>query len=140
MGTKENPGQYDAYKKADPDEQMFTLIGRDRMAPSLVDLWALAREAGGDEDEAPVIKEARDTASFMRNDLYLRRRKEIRVLDVVPLAYLESICLRRRADLERLHVAAQAIVVESGFGGLGPLDHVNGHEQPIGDTEGGDPA
>lgn len=40
MGTKNNPGKFDCYAKADPDEPMFILLGRDPLAPSLVLMWA----------------------------------------------------------------------------------------------------
>lgn len=44
MGTKEQPGQFDCYEKAAPDEPIFTLLGRDRSAPTLVMEWARIRE------------------------------------------------------------------------------------------------
>lgn len=44
MGTKNNPGKYDCYAKAEPDEPVFVLLGRDRAAPALVWLWAVMRE------------------------------------------------------------------------------------------------
>jgi len=53
MGTKNNPGDFDCYANAEPDEPIFVLLGRDRHAPSLVRLWALLRSAEG-EDEAKV--------------------------------------------------------------------------------------
>ena len=65
MGTKNNPGAFDCYANADPDEPMFVLLGRDKMAPPLVEQWALAREESG-EDPAKVA-EARDCAQAMRD-------------------------------------------------------------------------
>ena len=53
MGTKSNPGQFDCYAKAAPDEPVFVLLGRDQHAPTLVRLWALLRHRTG-EDEAKV--------------------------------------------------------------------------------------
>lgn len=50
MGTKNNPGNYDCYANADPDEPMFILLGRDALAPSLVDIWAMIR--AGNRKEA----------------------------------------------------------------------------------------
>ncbi len=44
MGTKNIPGEYDAYVKAHPDEPMFVLLARDPHAPGLVRLWAELRE------------------------------------------------------------------------------------------------
>lgn len=43
MGTKNNPGDYDCYEKADPDEPMFTLLARDKTAPYLTRQWASMR-------------------------------------------------------------------------------------------------
>lgn len=40
MGTKTDPGRYDCYHKAAPDEPMFVLLARDPLAPTLVRLWA----------------------------------------------------------------------------------------------------
>lgn len=45
MGTKNNPGQYDCYDQADPDEPMFVLLARDPDAPELVREWARKRSA-----------------------------------------------------------------------------------------------
>ena len=39
MGTKNNPGKFDCYAKAEPDEPMFVLLARDPIASFLVDLW-----------------------------------------------------------------------------------------------------
>lgn len=64
MGTKNNPGAYDCYANAEPDEPMFVLLGRDRDAPLLVDMWARKSEARG-EDPAKVA-EARKCALDMR--------------------------------------------------------------------------
>jgi len=41
MGTKNNPGQYDCYSKAEPDEPMFVLLARDPVAPILIRIWAI---------------------------------------------------------------------------------------------------
>jgi hypothetical protein len=43
MGTKNNPGEYDCYEKAKPDEPMFVLLARDEQAPDLVRTWATNR-------------------------------------------------------------------------------------------------
>lgn len=44
MGTKNNPGQFDCYAKAAPDEPIFTLRGKDVSAPYLVEIWAALRQ------------------------------------------------------------------------------------------------
>jgi hypothetical protein len=63
MGTKTDPGAYDCYANAKPDEPMFVLLGRDRHAAVLVNLWAYMRKAAG---ESPAkVAEAHDTANAM---------------------------------------------------------------------------
>lgn len=44
MGTKNNPGAFDAYEAALPDEPIFTLLGRDASAPETIRYWAAHRE------------------------------------------------------------------------------------------------
>lgn len=63
MGTKNNPGQYDCYAKAAPDEPLFTLRAKDPLAPMLVRLWALRAEKAGAEPEK--VTEARACADAM---------------------------------------------------------------------------
>lgn len=43
MGTKNNPGNFDCYANALPDEPMFVLLGRDPLAPGLTQIWAMIR-------------------------------------------------------------------------------------------------
>lgn len=71
MGTKNNPGAFDCYANAEPDEPMFVLLARDAGAPALVEMWADKRESAG-EDPAKV-KEARDCAAKMRDWRHLHR-------------------------------------------------------------------
>jgi len=40
INTLETPGEFDALAKLRPDEPYFMLLGRDRSAPELVQLWA----------------------------------------------------------------------------------------------------
>lgn len=65
MGTKNNPGAYDCYHKAEPDEPMFVLLARDALAPELVEKWAdeAALFLGNDH---PKVVEARACAEQMR--------------------------------------------------------------------------
>lgn len=53
MGTKNNPGKYDCYNDAEPDEPRFTLLGRDRLAGHLVSIWSKVRN--GDMEAASVV-------------------------------------------------------------------------------------
>lgn len=64
MGTKNNPGNYDCYANAGPDEPMFVLLARDERAPALVEAWADTSEKRG-TDPAKVA-EARKCAADMR--------------------------------------------------------------------------
>jgi len=45
MGTKNNPGKYDCYKKALPDEPIFVLLARDPDFSAIVNEWANRRTA-----------------------------------------------------------------------------------------------
>ena len=74
MGTKNNPGDFDCYENAEPDEPMFILLGRDPIGPTLVDHWADAREALGDDPAK--VAEARECAEAMRKYLASIGRRE----------------------------------------------------------------
>lgn len=63
MGTKNDPGAFDCYANADPDEPMFVLLGRDKHAPTLVRIWALLRAYDGESEEK--IAEALTCADAM---------------------------------------------------------------------------
>jgi hypothetical protein len=67
MGTKLNPGQFDCYANAQPDEPMFILLARDPLAPLLVDLWAQLRAEGSIEDDSAIVEEAEECAQSMRD-------------------------------------------------------------------------
>lgn len=83
MGTKNNPGKYDCYANAHPDEPMFVLLGRDRSAPSLVDAWADARARNNPSvEEIAVIREARACADSMRDWLKLHGKSEFPAISV----------------------------------------------------------
>ena len=43
MGTKNNPGQFDCYANAQPDEPMFVLLARDPCAAEAVRYWVHLR-------------------------------------------------------------------------------------------------
>lgn len=66
MGTKTNPGRFDCYAKARPDEPLFVLLGRDPLAAELVDAWAERRaQTRGCRD--PKVLEALLCALAMRD-------------------------------------------------------------------------
>ena len=53
MGTKNNPGSYDCYVNAEPDEPMFVLLARDQLAGFLVSIWSKVRL--GDVEAASAV-------------------------------------------------------------------------------------
>ena len=62
MSTKNNPGNFDCYANAAPDEPMFVLLARDPIAPILVRIWACMyafekRKQQGHLTEAQMAKE-----------------------------------------------------------------------------------
>ena len=77
MGTKNNPGHFDCYAKAEPDEPMFVLLARDPLAPDTVEAWARRRERDGGD---PVkIMEARECARAMRD---WHQKRQMRVCQI----------------------------------------------------------
>jgi hypothetical protein len=86
MGTKNNPGAFDCYAAAKPDEPMFILLGRDPMAASLVRRWAMARHYEG-EPTAKVI-EALDCADAM--DAWAREHGKVPRTASVTIAGREN--------------------------------------------------
>jgi hypothetical protein len=70
MGTKNNPGDFDCYANAEPDEPMFVLLGRDRHAPLLVRLWAELRHL--EREDPAKLREALTCAEAMAQ--YRKRR------------------------------------------------------------------
>lgn len=64
MGTKNNPGQYDAYAHAEPDEPIFVLIGRDPFASIVIRLWIVLGEEFGTVSSEK-LQSARDVANAM---------------------------------------------------------------------------
>lgn len=63
MGTKNNPGEFDCYHNAGPDEPMFILLGRDRHAAVLTRVWALLRARDGEDEDK--VNEALECATKM---------------------------------------------------------------------------
>jgi hypothetical protein len=49
MGSRNNPGKFDCYSRAEPDEPMFVLLARDQNAPPLVRQWAEMRRQQGED-------------------------------------------------------------------------------------------
>jgi len=79
MATKNNPGRYDCYANADPDEPIFVLLGRDRDAPNAVRQWAYDRGQAISRGEKPaedmaMVVEARACADAMEKYAQARVR------------------------------------------------------------------
>lgn len=71
MASKANPGKFDCYANAEPDEPMFVLLARDASAPELVEMWAARRfeaiQAGTKpESDSAMIGEALECVKAMR--------------------------------------------------------------------------
>lgn len=62
MATKINPGAYDCYENAEPDEPMFVLLARDELAPHLTRLWALIRDCAPKQQILHEVDRAREIA------------------------------------------------------------------------------
>jgi hypothetical protein len=78
MGMKLQPGNFDCYGNAEPDEPMFILLARDIAAPLVVEEWANRRErmiqiGSKPESDRPMVDEARECAKKMREWRALRR-------------------------------------------------------------------
>lgn len=66
MGTKNNPGKFDCYDKAEPDEPMFVILGRDPVARMVVLEWARLRlRFGYNQPHDPQMLEAAECARAM---------------------------------------------------------------------------
>ena len=70
MSTKNNPGEFDCYANALPDEPMFILLARDPIAPALIMRWAWYRQDQIERGERPKsdmqqVKEALKCATDM---------------------------------------------------------------------------
>src|ERR1044072_1603440 len=80
VGTKNNPGQFDCYTNAEPDEPMFVLLGRDPAAPYAIREWIEMRktliEAGQKpETDWPMLEEAMVCANEMEE--WRRKNRDV---------------------------------------------------------------
>jgi hypothetical protein len=97
VGTKNNPGNFDCYANAHPDEPMFVLLGRDKFGASLVQLWALARES--DDEDPSKVAEALACADAMIDWCGVAGKKDARVLAWLPFDILAAELRRRGATV-----------------------------------------
>lgn len=89
MGTKNNPGAFDCYAAAAPDEPMFVLLARDKHAPALVWLWSTLREL--DSEDPAKVAEARQCAADMMTWAHAHGRKVVGVGQAALAGTLELI-------------------------------------------------
>lgn len=89
MGTKNDPGRFDCYASAEPDEELFVLLARDKHAPTLVWLWAALRELDGEDPEK--VKEARECCFRMLQQAQERGRASVGLGQAVLAGTLELI-------------------------------------------------
>lgn len=86
MGSKLNPGKFDFYENALPDEPIFVLLARDDSAPELIEGWAgqriydmaVGKRPRSDMD---LVEEAQNCAKNMRRwreDNFGKWRKDIK--------------------------------------------------------------
>ena len=80
MGTKNNPGKFDCYANADPDEPIFVLLGRDKHAAVLTYLWSILREIDGEDKD--VVEEAKVCSENMLLWLENLNKKPVIISDV----------------------------------------------------------
>lgn len=101
MATKNNPGKFDCYANAEPDEPMFILLGRDPTASLLVRHWILLRKLLG-MTSAEKLQEARACADAMEAwarslgkggtiDAAAARERELDPADSTSLSVLREI-------------------------------------------------
>lgn len=62
MATKNNPGKYDCYAAAQPDEPLFILRANDELAPHIVRIWAMCRFGAPSEEIIDQVRLARIAA------------------------------------------------------------------------------
>jgi len=102
MGTRNQPGKFDCYAKAEPDEPMFVLLGRDPAAPVLINLWADIRARMGEEQEK--VEEAVACAEACVDWLFVHDKKEAfgRAVEVAEECLLDEQKVLRIQRLEEL--------------------------------------
>jgi hypothetical protein len=82
MGTKNNPGQFDCYTNAEPDEPMFVLLARDPAAPHAIEAWVELRKEFIEQGIKPSTDwPVLDEALVCANEMAAWRRKN---RDVLP--------------------------------------------------------
>ncbi len=112
MGTKNNPGEFDCYAKALPDEPLFVLLGRDPNAPKYIQDWARDRELDivrglRPETDRTMVVEARQCAMDMfawraKNEGVWRRPQTIQPSATDMLIAADAIIAEMHVDTTML--------------------------------------
>ncbi len=95
MGTKSNPGAFDCYANAAPDEPMFILLARDKHAPTLIWLWASLREL--DQENPDTVANARDIVEDMLQWQLANKRSAIGLGHAALVGVMELIRMANSA-------------------------------------------
>ena len=93
MGTKNNPGEFDFYAAAEPDEPIFILLGRDPHAHAAVRKWAFDRQqliefGAKPASDMRMVIEANHCADTMEE--YALRRQAMRKIDMPEAVRTDS--------------------------------------------------
>jgi hypothetical protein len=84
MATKNNPGKFDCFAAADPDEPMFILLGRDPIAPFLVGWWVGLKSMHDPSADPAKLQEAMQVAKSMEEWLTkLNREDKIKLRNLI---------------------------------------------------------
>lgn len=101
MGTKNNPGKFDCYESAEPDEPMFVLLGRDPTAALVVTVWRAIkmemRERGASHISDEKLEEARECSLALEKWAKERDSDTTAALDAF-VAVLQRMKAERHGD------------------------------------------
>lgn len=99
MGSKNNPSKFNCYDRAEPDEPMFVLLGRDPLAPLLIELWAKIRHAMGEDVEK--VLEAKSCANDCAHWLLTHEKRPLNdKLEVVRVLLKAARDIADNADVD----------------------------------------
>lgn len=99
MGTKNNPGNFDCFLAAHPDEPMFIILGRDPIGAGLVRVWAAARPALEKPGDDAKIIEALQCANAMDDWCKSVGREPLSALACLPFEALADELRKRGATV-----------------------------------------
>lgn len=125
MGTKNNPGTFDCYANAKPDEPMFVLLARDKKAPEIVRAWAdryyhqcVAELTWGNGTQSTAAQQLAPNVELLTQDQYRkytealgcarnmelwRERENSITPDTITLDQLKEAVLKRLGSQGRVH-------------------------------------